>query len=184
MRDECTLGSNDELFLTREESITPYCTTSLLVSDIFFSCQFMHDLFEIESSSIEEKLDDTRWYFQMSGISPISISILIFDIDNSYIPIFLSFGILIYSPLHTDKVVCIWFFSSSVDGSIFCSCTEFLECGRHIRDSWLDSMVRKCCPTRIWRGREDMLDGSRFWLIGRTDGEVHRLFINNSLYIL
>lgn len=133
MRDDSTLRREDKLLLACEKSITPYCSTSLLVSDIFLSCYLMHHLFEIESSSIEEEFHDSRRDSEMSRISPISFSTFILDIYDSEIPILFSFIVFVYSPLHTDKVVCIWFFSSRVYCSILCSRSEFLESCRHIR---------------------------------------------------
>jgi hypothetical protein len=67
----------------------------------------MHDLLEVEMTSIEEAFYNTRRYPEMSRVSPIPSAISIFDIDDSYIPILLSLRILIYSPLHTDEILCI-----------------------------------------------------------------------------
>ena len=44
MRNKCTLRREDELFLTSQESITPHGTTSLFISDIFFSRDLSHNL--------------------------------------------------------------------------------------------------------------------------------------------
>jgi hypothetical protein len=137
------------LFLTSKESITPHSTTSLLISDIDFSCELMHDLFEIEVTSIEEEFYNTRWHPEMSRVSPIPSPISVLDIDDSYIPILFSETISIYSTLHTDEIVCIWFFSASIHGSIACARAEFLECRRHIRNSRLDTMIRESCLMRI-----------------------------------
>jgi hypothetical protein len=137
------------LFLSCEESITPYSATPLLVSDIDFSCELMHNLLEIEMTSIEEEFYDTRRYPEMSRVSPIPSAISILHIDDSYIPIPFSETIPIYSPLHTNEVVSVWSFSASIHGSILGSFTEFLECRRHIRNSRLNTMIRKSCSTRI-----------------------------------
>jgi hypothetical protein len=66
MRNQCTLAREDELFLTCEISIAPYGTTSLLISDILVSRYLVHDLLEIEMTTVEEEIYDSRWYSQMS----------------------------------------------------------------------------------------------------------------------
>lgn len=90
MRNKCALRREDELFLTSQESITPHGTTPLLISNIFFSREFEHDLFQIEMTTIEEEIYDCGRNFEMSRISPIPLAIPIFDIDNSQIPILFS----------------------------------------------------------------------------------------------
>ena len=59
MRNKCTLRRDDKLFLASEESITPYGSTPLFISDIFFSREFEHDLFQIEMTTIEEEIYDS-----------------------------------------------------------------------------------------------------------------------------
>ena len=126
VRNYRALRCHNKLFLSREKTIAPYSATSLFVSDVFLACKLMHDLFEIEMTPIEEQINNRRWYSEMSRISPIPHSVSILYIYYSYIPILLSLTILIYSPLHPNEVVGIWFFYTSVDCSILSSCTELL----------------------------------------------------------
>ena len=65
MRYDGTLCRNDKLLLASKESITPNCTTSLLISDIFFSGDLAHHLLEIEMTTIEKESYHSIWYSEV-----------------------------------------------------------------------------------------------------------------------
>ena len=108
---------------------------ALLISDICFSTERVYDLFEVSPPSIEESIHHGFRYFEMTGISVVPRSIFIFDIHDSEKPVSFSFIILIYSTFHTDEIVSLRIFSTCVNRSIFCSCSEFFERRGHIRNS-------------------------------------------------
>jgi hypothetical protein len=95
----------------------------------------VHDLFEVSPLPIEESLDDSIGYTQMTRISEISYSFTIFDIYDSDEPVFLTFTVSIDSTFHTDEVVSVWTFQSSMYSSILSACSELFECRGHITDA-------------------------------------------------
>ncbi len=174
MRYYRTLRCDDELFLASDESIAPYCSTSLLIPDMFFSGKLGHDLFEIETPPIEQEIDYLLWYSEVGRISPISLSLWIFDVDDPEVPILFPFIVSIDSSLHPDEIISIRPVSSGEDSSVSCSSSELFESRRHIGNSWTHSMIRESCSSRIGGSRENVLDGFRFWCIRGADGEVHK----------
>lgn len=144
------LGCHDKLFSSREHTIGPRMKRSLFVSYVFLTTECMDDLFEISSLSVKKSIHYSIWNSQMTRISKISLPFSIFDIDNSEKPVFFSYKILVYSPLHTDEVVCMRIFIFCRESTILGTISDFFETCRHISHSRRYFVIRKSRSECIW----------------------------------
>lgn len=146
-----------------------------MIAYILHSSYLMHDLLEISPRTIIEFLHYYLWYWHMTRISEMSLSVSVFHIDQPSKPMFLSYAITIHATLHAYEVICLW--TEKADGycSIFRTSSQLREGEWHIRDSRshtipLDININ---TYEIRTGRESLSYSIGFRSIGGTKSKEH-----------
>lgn len=149
----------------------------MMITNIFKSCDLLHNLFKVSSSSIKQAINHTFWHLKMTWISEMPFSILIFNIHNSDQPICLIDTIFVDTTLHTNEEISFRSFMSCMESAVFSAYFELWEACRHIWNSWQHLMIWECCRLKmIWSCGDNMGDCLRFWLIRGSNSEMHNLW--------